>query len=60
MKPVRSSERPERHFADSMATVRKQVVEEVSPWLDEYLKEQGARRRPGGGSTIQEIALNTG
>lgn len=60
MKPVRSSERPERHFADSMATVRRQMLAEMNPWLDEYLKQQGARRGPGSRSAAQENVLNTG
>ena len=57
---MRTSERPERHFADSMATVRKRMLEEVSPWLDEYLKEQGPRRGASKRPTAPATMLNTG
>jgi hypothetical protein len=53
VKAVRTRMRPERHFADSFATVRVSLLKKVKGWVKEYLggmaKKRGhaKRREPG-------------
>ena len=46
MTPVRTNERPERHFADSFATVRIGLQKVVGEWMAAFLKRVAGALRP--------------
>lgn len=45
MKVVRTSERPERHFADSFATVRLALRKVVKAWVEAFVGPLVSRRK---------------